>query len=154
MIRVTLWHIPEDFGFRIRDLGCCECIGADGSEHELKYRFYSSESMVAVAVISEFDLIPITVEFSREGVEPVDPAEWDRIVECPLKASSGALIFESSYGDQFGRLDLPKGGYRLRILYGGQDTRDISGSSSDCYLIQIWPSQDMSCRIIKPTGEG
>ena len=150
MIKTTISHEPEGFHFWMLSEGGIPAI-ADRQFQEFRaQRFLLLGRAIAVSVVSEFTEIPITVEFDRFGPDPITESSWDRIVECPLAVGSKAIVFESAVGDEFGRLEVPSGLYRLRICYGGQNTRQHSGESADFYLIQIWPSKDTSTKIIKP----
>lgn len=149
MLKTTLWHEPEGFGFFVSDPDFRDSIDAKASDEAWTNRFAARRGFVKICVISEFTEIPITVEFDRFAPDPISESAWDLIVECPIETRSEAIAFQSAVGDEFGRLEVPSGSYRLRICYGGQDTRQQSGESADSYLIQIWPSDDGSTRVLK-----
>jgi hypothetical protein len=150
MLKTTLWHEPEGFGFYLCDPHSKDFIDSTVSDEAWTNRLSVRRGFVKIAVVSEFTQIPITVQFDRDGPSSIDEAAWDRIVECPLEIRSASVAFESAVGEEFARLDVPSGHYRLQICYGGQNTRQHSGESEDFYLIQIWPSKDTSTKIIKP----
>jgi len=150
MLKTTLWHEPEGFGFFVCDPEFRESIDADASDEAWANRFAARRGFVKICVVSEFSEIPITVEFDQSGPSPIDDAVWDRVVECSIETRSNALAFESAVGDEFGRLEVPAGLYRVRVCYGGQTTKQHSGESEDFYLIQIWPSDDLSTAHLRP----
>ncbi len=150
MLKVTLWHEPVYFAFYVQDPSTRDRLGPTVADDLLRQRFAARSSTVAVGVISEYTSIPITVEYDTLGPDPVDQAQWDRIVECSVETKAKALCFESTTGDEFGRLDVSPGNYRLRIHYGGQEIRKPGGETGDFYLIQVWPSSDTSSRTLKP----
>lgn len=153
MLKTTLWHEPEGFGFFVSDPEFRDSIDARASDEAWKNRFAVRRGFVKICVISEFTEIPITVEFDKTGPDPISEAAWDRIVECSIETKSNAIAFQSAVGDEFGRLEVPSGRYRLRICYGGQGTAQDTGESADSYLIQVWPSDDQSIRVVKPCDQ-
>jgi hypothetical protein len=138
--QVTLWHEPSHFQFYIRGSiptpELDSSITADLQRSALAVR----EGIVVVGVRSEYTLVPITVEFSREGFGPSDPSRWDRVHECALVTPKGGIVFESCTGEPFGHLDVDAGEYRLRVHYGGQAKVRDNGETEDFYLIQVWPT--------------
>jgi|JI10StandDraft_1071094.scaffolds.fasta_scaffold876536_1 hypothetical protein len=149
MLRVTLWHEPEYFGFYIKDPGAEISMGPSEATEVEQHRFAARQGIVTVGVKSEYTTIPITVEFDQLGAEPPERTDWDRIVECSLAIHERAIVFEGSTGTEFGRLEVPPGNYRTRIHYGGQNIIQGDGETGDFYLIQIWPSSDVSSIVIK-----
>jgi len=146
MLKMTFWNAPR-FGFEILDPSINSKLDSFVADERLEKGYSLREGLISIAVIAEFSEIPITVEFDRYGFEPVDEAKWDRIVEVPISLKGQFLVFDDM--DEFGRLELWPGNFRVRIYYGGQNTRQIDGSSNDYYLIQIWPSKDKEEKIIK-----
>lgn len=104
---------------------------------------------MSIGVISDYGQISIRLECYRS--EPNLPVltEWDRVIECSIQAHHPEMSLASSVGDEFGRIDVQPGRYRIRVFYGGQDTDHGDGTADDHYLIQIWPSEDASIKIIK-----
>ena len=151
MLRVTLWHEPEDFAFYIQDPECPSRLGSVGKELR-RDRFATGAGVVVVGVKSEYTAIPITVEFDKFGAEKKEEGTWDRIVECALTVSGRAIAFEASSGEEFGRLEVDPGTYRLRIYFGGQQPERDDGESEDFYLIQCWPSGETESRILKSSA--
>lgn len=146
MLKMTLWNSPR-FSFDMLDPLIKSRLGSSGADSLLKNRYALREGLISIAVIAEFSEVPITVEFDRYGFEPVDETKWDRIVEVPISLQGKFLVFDDM--EEFGRLELWPGNFRVRIYYGGQNTRQLDGSSNDFYLIQIWPSDDKSEKVIK-----
>jgi hypothetical protein len=150
MLKIALWHEPEYFGFYVKDPLAHIPMDPTEPDRVREHRFATWGGGVVVGVTSEFTAIPIAVEFNRRSPDSIDQSQWDRIIECSLETKTNGIAFEGSTGDEFGRLDVVPGRYRLRIHYGGQDVRKPDGNTGDFYLIQVWPSTDVYSRMIKP----
>ena len=74
MLRVTLWHEPEYFGFYIKDPGAEISMGPSEATEVEQHRFAARQGIVTVGVKSEYTTIPITVEFDQLGAEPPESA--------------------------------------------------------------------------------
>jgi hypothetical protein len=149
MLKVTLWHEPEYFGFYVRDPMSEISLDASESERVRIDRFASAQGIVTVGVVSEYSTIPITIEFDRNQPEIDESDAWDRIVECGLQIEGNEMVFEGSTGTTFGKLDVWPGTYRLRIYFGGQRSRTTDGESKDFYLIQVWPSPELCSMVLR-----
>lgn len=150
MNKKTFIHIPCYFQFYIHDPASGVEIGASGADEIEANKFVVREGLVGVGVSSDYDRIPITVEYRENGFQFPDVEIWDRIVECAVTTRSGKIeLIGCVASEGFGVIELPPGQYRLRIHYGGQDKVDSEGNSADYYLIEMWPSDDPSVVVIK-----
>ncbi len=146
-----LKHTPGYFQFYVQDPE--HFVNKYTTDKDVARRYMVSEGMVAVFVISEFTEIAIDLElFSTTPIEQ-DFAAWDKVVEFPLLVRSKEIVLcGCPDGPRYGRfaaVDVTPGSYRLRVSYGGQDTRQIDGSSADFYRVQLWPDTDKSVRLLK-----
>lgn len=152
MLRVTLWYEPESFQFFFRDPDEGELhYSSQAVMNEIRTQGFSTKhGGVAVRTISEFSTIAITVEYDVDGFSEEPANEWDHVVECSLDTASGRFVFEGCTDPEpFGVLDVPKGSYRVRIHFGGQQSGKSDGSSEDFYLFRIWPGERSVTRILK-----
>ncbi|UXI70444.1 hypothetical protein [Tahibacter amnicola] len=150
MLRITFWHIPNYFQFYIQDPGTEAAVGSAAAEELVKDRFVVLKGLVGVGVTSDYDRIPITVEYDSEQCALSDLSEWDRVVECSISTQSGRLeLIGCTASDAFGVIELPSGDYRLRLHFGGQDETDSEGNAADYYLVQVWPKALESTVILK-----
>ena len=149
MSKVIFLHEPEGFSFYICDENAVRNFSLDSRKVFDRDRFYTQNDKVEVGVIREFSPIQIAVELDENDADEVRLIDWDRVIETSIDVTGRTIHFESCIGDKFGHMDVEPGRYRIRIYYGGQNTRELDGSSKDYYLIQIWPSNDQSEKIIK-----
>jgi len=148
MMRLTLWHTPQYFQFFVRSPG----VGARGvpSDDLDSNGFSASRGEVIIRTLSEYSEVPITVEYDADGLTSRELENWDHIVECSIDADQGKLVFEGcASAKPFGELVVPPGRYRIRIHFGGQLSGKRDGSTEDFYLLQIWPSEDSSVKVLK-----
>lgn len=152
MLRVTLWHEPGGFQFFLRDPNEKELRrSSEAVVNEMRAKAFSARrGGVAVRTISEFSSIAVKVEYDAGGFDDEALDGWDHVVECALETTSGKFVFEGCTDPEpFGMLDVPKGMYRVRIHFGGQQSGKVDGSSEDFYLIRIWPGRDGATRFLK-----
>src|SRR5687768_14396571 len=149
MLRVTLWHDPEYFSFHIRDPISRERLGAIGAELLVRNGYALGETCIQIRMQSEFSKVPITVEYDSDCLQLTDAEHWDRIIEAPIRSKGGGFSFDSATGEPFGSLEVPIGMYGIRVYFGGQNSKKESGESSDYYLIQIWPDENVMERLCK-----
>lgn len=150
MLRLTFWHEPEGFHFFVRDPTVRIRTDRARSDERLSRGFAVQDSEISIRTLSEFSELPITVEYSHDGCEAADFDRWDHVVECSLESKSGKFVLEGTTAPQpFGELEVPSGRYRVRIHFGGQLTGKQDGSTEDFYLLQIWPSEDTSVKVLK-----
>lgn len=156
MLKVTFWHEPDGFQFYIQDpVAEIGDIGGERIYNELtQRRFVCGSNIAIICVVSEFSEIPVTVQYDQIALKPENFDEWDRVIEFSLETESKEIVFASCpdgpiYG-RFGTLEVNSGCYRLRLYYGGQNTVQPDGTTSDYYLVQIWPDEMKGSEILKP----
>jgi hypothetical protein len=155
--RLILKHVPGYGQFYIQDPRDYEAeLGTNFEQAIGSTRLYCGEGQLAVFVVSEYTELPITVDFHPKPPPSDASAKWDRVVECSLDIASGHIVFAGCpdgpiYG-KFGEIVVRPGRYRIRVHYGGQSTVQLDGSSSDFYLVQIWPSDKNGIVVLKPSA--
>ena len=95
--------------------------------------------------------VPVEVEI-RDS-EPVgDLDEWDHVTECGIEIPSGKIVVAgcSDYFPDAARIPVKAGDYRARIYYGNLESLSENGlEGDDHYKVVLWPSEDMSVRVVK-----
>jgi len=150
MFKLNLLHRPEYFGFYIEDDGPSNHWSDETGKESNKKGFATIENGVLIRVLSEFSKIPIDIEYNATELAISQPSRWDRIVECSIKVRREKILFTSATDARpMGAIDVEKGRFRIRIYWGGQQSGKDDGSTADFYLVQIWPSDDLSTAIVK-----
>jgi YD repeat-containing protein len=119
MLKMTLWNAPR-FAFEILDPLIDRKLDSSVAEERQLKGYAIRDGLISIAVITEFNEIPITVEFDRYGYDPVDECEWDRIVEVPITLKGKFMIFDDM--DEFGRLELWPGKEKITDATNGNRT--------------------------------
>jgi hypothetical protein len=83
------------------------------------------------------------------GEPPLETAEWEHVVEVPLPAPSGAIVFEASGGGRPIETTIPPDVYRARISCRGYriGAGEIEGAEE--YLVQLWPTPEAAPKLVK-----
>ena len=148
--RKKFLHEPSYFQFGVGDLSQTDEKSPIVAGDEIfNQRISVSLHSVSIGVISDYGKIPIEAVHYESEPSITDFSEWDRIVECAIGIVGQRISLTSCVGEEFGRITVQPGRYRIRVFYGGQDTDHGDGTADDHYLIQIWPSEDASTKIIK-----
>lgn len=130
-------HTPNYHQFYIVDPSVIHNLDIDDGFLD-KEGYFSNYGFICIATKSEFTEIPISVEFFDVEPDISKDKIWNKYIQCSLELKSDCIKFESSIGDEFGRLKLSSGHYNFRIYFGNQDYYDPSGATDDSYYIQIW----------------
>jgi hypothetical protein len=105
---------------------------------------------IGVGAVRDMD-VPVEVEI-RDS-EPVDDlAEWDHVMECGIEVPSGRIVVAgcTDYFPDAARIPVKPGKYRARIYYGDLESLSEDGlEGDDHYKVVLWPSEDMSVRVVK-----
>jgi hypothetical protein len=153
--QMVLRHVPGYGQFYIQDPNGTADFDFDEVNRAIEStRLYCGERLLTTFVASEYTEIPITVAFSPKPPTPDASRKWDRVVECSIDIPSGRIVFAGCpdgpvYG-RFGEVAVKPGSYRFRVHFGGQDSAQIDGSTSDFYLVQIWSSDRKGVQVLKP----
>lgn len=82
-----------------------------------------------------------------DAAPPLDLDGWDHIVEVPLPAPSGTIVFEASGGGRPIEAEIPPAVYRARISGRGFRTETFEGAES--FRLQLWPSPKEEPKLLK-----
>ena len=82
-----------------------------------------------------------------DGPPPLDLDGWDHVVEVPLPAPSGTIVFEASGGGRQIEAEIPPALYRARISGTGFRTETFEGDES--FRLQLWPSPEQEPKLLK-----
>ncbi|MES2138199.1 MAG: hypothetical protein V4511_00720 [Bacteroidota bacterium] len=75
--------------------------------------------------------------------------DYDHIVECPLKVPSGVLqIFSCLDPTSEFEMTVSPGVYGVRI-YSKNLATVIDEDGDDSYLVEIWPTEALECRVLR-----
>lgn len=150
MLTLRALHHPEYFGFSIEDDVSPKVWGAQGGYDDVNMGFSTIENGISVRVLSEYSKIPIDVEYDTNEIALSDAPQWDHIVECSFFIRGDRILLTTATDTKpILGFAAKKGRCRVRIYWGGQHTGKDDGSSEDFYLIQIWPSNDASTKVVK-----
>jgi hypothetical protein len=83
------------------------------------------------------------------GPPPLALEDWQHVVEVPLPAPSGRLVFEASGGGRPIETTVPAAVYRARISARGyrSGVGEIEGAEE--YLVQLWPAAEAEPTLLK-----
>lgn len=83
------------------------------------------------------------------GDPPPETSDWQHVVEVPLPAPSGTIVFEASGGGTQVETKVPPDTYRVRISGRGYHagTGEIEGAEE--YLVQLWPAAEARPKLVK-----
>ena len=101
--------------------------------------------------------VGVTVE-AHEAPPALDEA-WEEVVEVSFRPQSGHVFLVEWGGGASWPLHLQTTDYRIRLSASGmqqaqvEDTRMDGEPQLDQYLLQFWPAQAESDRIVKQTTE-
>jgi hypothetical protein len=102
--------------------------------------------VLALQVGTHTGWLPFRVEL--HDAEPVADLGWDEIVEVSFTSVAPAAHLRGLDGDGF-EFPLPPGDYRVRYSIRGMEEAE----PPDSHLLQFWPGEPATGRIIKQTGE-
>jgi hypothetical protein len=101
--------------------------------------FVQGDGYVAVGTARNMP-VPVTVRLV--GALQAVSGGWDRVREGTLRVTSGEVVVMgvTDNGASGGRLAVPSGAYRLRVLYGNLNSLSDDGlSGDDDYVIELAP---------------
>ena len=92
------------------------------------------------------------------GAAPAEPDEdWEDVVEVSVYVPADVPAGWCSWaGETRGTLDLPPGGYRVRVSAQGRDAGradEFAEAVVDSYLIEFWPDDSRPDTILRTTSE-
>jgi hypothetical protein len=117
--------------------------------HESRRFVGYARGLIDVCTPSQYNWsAPMRLEVSEEPPAS-DTDRWDHVVELPLPAPSGRLVFQASGGGKLIETQIPPGNYRARFSGRGYSAvvGEIEGHES--YRLQLWPSQETVPRLVK-----
>ena len=138
------------FQFYIQDELAPGINGESWTPEAMKISLAVEKNTVGIGTVRNMDA-PVGIEI-HEAVPKGNDNGWDHIVECGIDLPSGRLVIAgcSDYFPDAERIELPKGQYRVRVYYGGLNRVSEDGfDGDDHYLIKLWPSTDVSIKIIQ-----
>jgi hypothetical protein len=130
--------------------------GAEMPPHHI-WNEQTAKDMIAVApgyvAVGAARNMNVPVEVEVRDTEPADElGEWDHVTECGIEIPSGKLVIAGCI-DPFtdaARIPVRPGSYRMRVYYGDLEALSWDGlEGDDHYKVVLWPSDDMSMRVIK-----
>jgi hypothetical protein len=97
----------------------------------------------------------IAFRIERHSSEPPVPDEWEDIVEVSFSPTTGNVGFHGLDDDEWHKLDLPRGSYRVRYCIRGMDEQDANKAeeSVDAYLLQFWLAEPAPDLIVRQTSQ-
>jgi hypothetical protein len=83
------------------------------------------------------------------GEPALETSGWQHVVEVPLPAPSGTLVFEASGGGAQVEAAVPADIYRARISGRGyrEGVGEIEGAEE--YLVELWPAPEAEPKLVK-----
>lgn len=94
----------------------------------------------------------------HDAPPPVDP-EWEEIVETSFRPASPRVGLCQWGGERWWDLDIPEIDHRVRYCAVGMDsgraadTRSTGEPPLDRYLLQLWPEEPGSDRVVRQTSK-
>jgi len=150
MQTLEVLHQPEYFGFYIEDDGQPNHWSDSAGEEDVKSGFCVIRHGVSVRVLSEFSKIPIRIEYDESEIPVGNEKLWDHIVECSFEVRGTQIrLTTATSKTPIAIIPARRGGYRVRIHWGGQLTGKDDGETEDFYLLQFWPSAEKATVFLK-----
>jgi hypothetical protein len=95
--------------------------------------------------------IPFRIE--RHSSEPPVSDEWEDIVEVSFSPTTGRVGFHGLDAEEWHKLDLPRGSYRVRYSVRGMDEQNATNEPVDAYLLQFWVAEPARDLIVRQTSQ-
>ena len=80
---------------------------------------------------------------------PLDADDWDHIVEVPLPAPSGMLLFQASGDGPRTEVMVPPAIYRARISGRNYVLAPDAIEGGETYRVQLWPASESPAELVK-----
>lgn len=138
------------FQFYLRDEDAGGDLSGSWNEQAVRDLLAVAPGIVGVCTARNMD-VPVGVEI--RDTEPADDlGGGDHVTECGIEIPSGKIVVAgcTDYLPDAARIAVRPGSYRARIYYGDLDSLSEDGlEGEDHYKVVLWPSGDMSVRVIK-----
>jgi hypothetical protein len=89
----------------------------------------------------------------HESAPPVVADEWEDVVEVSVTVPPGSSLAWSTWAsEEHGPLDLPPGGYRVRVSARGRDAGavgEFADGPVDSYLVDLWPDEPRPDEVVQ-----
>src|SRR5262245_56582261 len=135
--------------FYVQDCDPCGDTGAPSfwTDQACKDELAVADGILGIGTAS-YGSVKVVVEV-HDAEPPLQLADWDHATEAGLEVASGTLRVIGCLENQGADFQVEPGPYRVRCCHANRAGRVDHGAGADWYLVQVWPGDEPTPRVLK-----